>query len=47
MVTGDGKNAEGFPQKPLGAVSWYSDFVVEIGGMIGECWPPELNLAVV
>ena len=47
MVTGDGKNAGGFPQKSLGAVNWYSDFVIEIAGMIGELWPPELNLAVV
>ena len=37
---------EGFC-KSLGAVSWYSDFVVEIAGMIGELWPRELNLAVV
>ena len=47
MVTGNGKNAGGFPQKPLGVVSWHPDFVVEIAGMIGGLWLPELNLTVV
>ena len=44
MATGDGKNAGGFPQKSVGVVGRYSDYVIEIAGRLGL---PELNLAVV
>lgn len=47
MATGDGKNAGGFPQKPVGVVGWFTDFVIEIAGMTGRLGLPELNLAVV
>ena len=47
MASGDRKNAGRFPQKPLGVVGWYSDFVVEIAGKTGRLWLPELNLALV